>query len=64
MERLATLTEAHSRRKKLKIGIDLKEQYSVSEVFEKLILLASAAPQETFDEVGERAKLVIVGLGN
>ena len=64
MERLATLTEAHSRRKKLKIGIDLKEQSSVSEVFEKLILLASAAPQETFDEVGERAKLVIVGLGN
>ena len=48
----------------MKIGIDLKEQSSVSEVFEKLILLASAAPQETFYEVEERAKLAIVGLGN
>ena len=46
------------------IGIILKEQYGVSEVFEKFIPLASAAPQETFDEVEERAHLVIVGLAN
>ena len=46
------------------IGIILKEQYGVSEVFEKFIPLASAAPQETFDEVEDRAHLVIVGLAN
>ena len=46
------------------IGIILKEQYGVSEVFEKFIPLASAAPQETFDEVEARAQLVIVGLAN
>ena len=46
------------------IGIILKEQYGVAEVFEKLIPLASAAPQETFDEVEERAQLAIVGLAN
>ena len=46
------------------IGIILKEQYGVSEVFEKFIPLASAAPQETFDEVENRAHLVIVGLAN
>ena len=46
------------------IGIILKEQYGVSEVFEKFIPLASAAPQEIFDEVEERAHLVIVGLAN
>ena len=46
------------------IGIILKEQYGVSEVFEKFIPLASAAPQETFDEVEDRAQLVIVGLAN
>ena len=46
------------------IGIILKEQYGVSEVFEKFIPLASAAPQETFDEVEERAQMVIVGLAN
>ena len=46
------------------IGIILKEQYGVSEVFEKFIPLASAAPQETFDEVEDRANLVIVGLAN
>tara|TARA_B100001964_G_scaffold237984_1_gene302558 strand:+ start:363 stop:650 length:288 start_codon:yes stop_codon:yes gene_type:complete len=46
------------------IGIILKEQYGVSEVFEKLIPLASAAPQETFDEVEQRANLAIVGLAN
>ncbi|MCH7737777.1 MAG: hypothetical protein IH872_10310 [Chloroflexi bacterium] len=46
------------------IGIILKEQYGVVEVFEKLIPLASAAPQETFDEVGERAQVAIVGLAN
>ena len=44
------------------IGIILKEQYGVAEVFEKLIPLASAAPQETFDEVVERAQVAIVGL--
>ena len=46
------------------IGIILKEQYGVSEVFEKFIPLASAAPQETFDEVEDRAHLLIVGLAN
>ena len=46
------------------IGIILKEQYGVAEVFEKLIPLASAAPQETFDEVGNRAQVAIVGLAN
>ena len=46
------------------IGIILKEQYGVSEVFEKLIPLASPAPQETFDEVEQRANLAIVGLAN
>ena len=46
------------------IGIILKEQYGVAEVFEKLIPLASAAPQETFDEVAERAQVAIVGLAN
>ena len=46
------------------IGIILKEQYGVSEVFEKFMPLASAAPQETFDEVEDRAHLVIVGLAN
>ena len=42
----------------------LKEQYGVAEVFEKYIPLASAAPQETFDEVQERAQLAVVGLAN
>ena len=46
------------------IGIILKEQYGVAEVFEKLIPLASSAPQETFDEVLDRAQLAIVGLAN
>ena len=46
------------------IGIILKEQYGVAEVFEKLIPLASPAPQETFDQVKERAQLAIVGLAN
>ena len=46
------------------IGIILKEQYGVAEVFEKLIPLASAAPQETFDEVQEKAQVAIVGLAN
>ena len=46
------------------IAIVLKEQYGVAEVFEKLIPLASAAPQETLDEVLERANLAVVGLAN
>ena len=46
------------------IAIILKEQYGVAEVFEKLIPLASAAPQETFDEVKERAQMAVVGLAN
>ncbi len=46
------------------IGIILKEQYGVAEVFEKLIPLASAAPQETFDEVQAKAQVAIVGLAN
>ena len=46
------------------IGIILKEQYGVTEVFEKLIPLASAAPQETFDEVQAKAQVAIVGLAN
>jgi len=46
------------------IAIILKEQYGVAEVFEKLIPLSSAAPQEIFDEVGERAQLAVVGLAN
>tara|TARA_B100001146_G_scaffold225039_1_gene245947 strand:- start:1422 stop:1709 length:288 start_codon:yes stop_codon:yes gene_type:complete len=46
------------------IGIILKEQYGVAEVFEKLIPLASAALQETFDEVEARAQIAIVGLAN
>jgi len=46
------------------VGIILKEQYGVSEVFEKLIPLASPAPQETFDEVEARAQVAIVGLAN
>jgi hypothetical protein len=46
------------------IGIILKEQYGVAAVFEKLIPLASAAPQETFDEVEAKAQVAIVGLAN
>ncbi len=46
------------------IAIILKEEYGVAEVFEKQIPLASAAPQETFDEVKDRAQLAIVGLAN
>jgi len=46
------------------IGIILKEQYGVANVFEKLIPLASAAPQETFDEVKAKAQVAIVGLAN
>ena len=46
------------------IAIVLKEQYGVAEVFEKLIPLASAAPQETFDEVTGRAQMAVVGLAN
>ena len=46
------------------ISIILKEQYGVAEVFEKLIPLSSAAPQQTFDEVQERADLAVVGLAN
>ncbi len=46
------------------IAIVLKEQYGVAEVFEKIIPLASAAPQETLDEVCERAHLAVVGLAN
>ena len=46
------------------IAIVLKEQYGVAEVFEKLIPLSSAAPQETFDEVIEAADLAVVGLAN
>ena len=46
------------------IAIILKEQYGVAEVFEKFIPLSSPAPQETFDEVHERAQLAVVGLAN
>jgi len=46
------------------IAIVLKEQYGVAEVVEKLIPLASAAPEETFDEVKGQAQLAIVGLAN
>ena len=46
------------------IGIILKEQYGVADVFEKLIPLASAAPQETFDEVEAKAQVAVVGLAN
>ncbi len=46
------------------IAIVLKERYGVAEVFEKYIPLASAAPQETLDEVRERAQLAVVGLAN
>ena len=46
------------------IGIIHKEQYGVAGVFEKLIPLASAAPQETFDEVEQKAQVAIVGLAN
>ncbi len=46
------------------IGIILQEQYGVADVFEKLIPLASAAPQETFDEVEAKAQVAIVGLAN
>ena len=46
------------------IGIILKEQYGVANVLEKLIPLASAAPQETFDEVEAKAQVAIVGLAN
>ena len=46
------------------IGIILKEQYGVANVFEKLIPLASAAPQETFEEVMAKAQVAIVGLAN
>ena len=46
------------------IGIILKEQYGVADVFEKLIPLASAAPQETFDDVEAKAQVAIVGLAN
>ena len=46
------------------IGIILKEQYGVADVFEKFIPLASAAPQETFEEVKTKAQLAIVGLAN
>ncbi len=46
------------------MGIILKEQYGVAEVFEKLIPLASTAPQETFDEVEAKAQVAIVGLAN
>ena len=46
------------------IAVVLKEQYGVAEVFEKIIPLASAAPQETFDEVDSRAQLAVVGLAN
>ena len=46
------------------IGIILKEQYGVADVFEKLIPLASAAPQETFDEVNAKAQVAFVGLAN
>ena len=46
------------------IGIILKEQYGVADVFEKLIPLASAAPQETFEEVRAKAQVAIVGLAN
>ena len=46
------------------IGIILKEQYGVADVFERLIPLASAAPQTTFDEVMAKAQVAIVGLAN
>ncbi len=46
------------------IGIILKEQYGVADVFEALIPLASAAPQETFEEVRAKAQFAIVGLAN
>lgn len=46
------------------IAIILKEQYGVAEVFEKIIPLSSPAPQETFDEVRQRAQLAVVGLAN
>ena len=36
----------------------------LADVFEKLIPLASAAPQETFDEVKAKAQVAIVGLAN
>jgi len=46
------------------IGIILKEQYGVADVFETLIPLASAAPQSTFEEVKAKAQVAIVGLAN
>ena len=46
------------------IGILLKEQYGVTEVFEKLIPLASAAPQDTLAEVQAQAQGAIGGLAN
>ena len=46
------------------IGIILKEQYGVADVFEILIPLASAAPLETFEEVRAKAQVAIVGLAN
>ena len=46
------------------IAIILKEKYGVAEVFEKIIPLASSAPQVTFDEVNNRAQLAVVGLAN
>ena len=46
------------------IAIVLKEQYGVAEVFEKLIPLASAAPEETLDEARHRADVAVGGLAN
>ena len=46
------------------IGIILKEQYGVADVFEILIRLASAAPLETFEEGRAKAQVAIVGLAN
>ena len=46
------------------IAIILKEQYGVAEVFEKIIPLTSAASEDTFDEVHDRAQLAVVGLAN
>ena len=46
------------------ITIILKEQYGVAEVFEKIIPMSSAASEDTFDEVRDRAQLAVVGLAN
>lgn len=46
------------------IGIILKEDYGVSDVIQKPIPLASAAPEELLDDIASRAQAAIVGLAN